>query len=157
MSLLWDQRTSDETFWQMMQETYPDLVIPSMELSAEIAAMAYDEMGTAGFAELAELPGEKVLRASVRWALSSGNAQTGLDLLLGSTDRRIYSAARDTLVTNASREKGARFGREYNGNGKCTFCPMLATRGAVYLTAESAGDSTHFHDNCNCTIYVERP
>lgn len=128
-----------------------------MEMSAEFAVMAYDELGSSDFAEPVELPTAGVLRASVRWALSTGDQNTGLQLLLGSTERRVFGTARDTMVHNASREKGARFGREYNGDGKCKFCPMLATRGAVYLSADTAGESTHFHDNCHCTIYVERP
>ncbi|MCA1841082.1 MAG: hypothetical protein LC723_12290 [Actinobacteria bacterium] len=128
-----------------------------MEVSAEFAVMAYDALGDDGFAEIPDLPGVDALQASARWALTTGDLKTGLQLLNSSTDRRILSAARDTMVYNASRENGARFGREYNGNGKCTFCPMLASRGAVYLSADSAGEATQFHDGCHCTIYVERP
>lgn len=132
------------------------MVRPGMEASAEYAAAFYDDLGD-DFAELAELPDDEALKITARWAMSSGDALSGLQLLRGATDRYVYNAARDTLVSNASREDGARFGREYNGDGKCDFCPMLASRGAVYLSAESAGETITFHDNCNCTISVERP
>lgn len=139
----------------MMFETYPKIVIAAQDISAEMAAITYDSLGD-DFAEIPELPDEGVLRKSLQWALNVGNQTTGLDLLLGSTDRRIWNASRDTLIHNATREEGARFGRQYNGNGKCDFCPMLASRGAVYHTADSAGESATFHDRCHCTIYVER-
>ena len=36
----------------------------------------------------------------------------------------------------------------------CAFCVMLASRGAVYLSRESAGGtlSTKFHDDCDCVV-----
>jgi len=141
-----------------MQEEYPVLLLPVMETASDWAALTYEEMGDSDYeVEKPKLPTAGALQISVRWALSGGNSETGLSMLLGNTQRSVYSAARDTFVHNASREQGARFGREYNGDGKCDFCPMLASRGAVYLTAESAGESTQFHDNCHCTISIERP
>jgi hypothetical protein len=37
----------------------------------------------------------------------------------------------------------------------CKFCSMLAGRGAVYLTAETAGENNRFHDHCSCVIAPE--
>lgn len=34
----------------------------------------------------------------------------------------------------------------------CSFCLMLATRGAVYLTAETAGQGRRYHAHCDCTV-----
>lgn len=34
----------------------------------------------------------------------------------------------------------------------CGFCLMLASRGFVYLTKESAGEFSKFHDHCNCMV-----
>lgn len=34
----------------------------------------------------------------------------------------------------------------------CDFCLMLATRGAVYLTRESAGEARKYHFRCDCRI-----
>ncbi len=39
--------------------------------------------------------------------------------------------------------------------GACQFCKMLATRGAVYLTAETAGQGRRFHSMCRCGISIE--
>ena len=34
----------------------------------------------------------------------------------------------------------------------CTFCLMLASRGAVYHTRKSAGEWKHFHRECDCKV-----
>lgn len=34
----------------------------------------------------------------------------------------------------------------------CTFCLMLASRGAVYHTRKSAGERKHFHRECDCKM-----
>ena len=45
----------------------------------------------------------------------------------------------------------ARFRRVAAGD-TCSFCLMLATRGAVYLTRESAGEARRYHHRCDCRI-----
>ena len=47
-----------------------------------------------------------------------------------------------------------RFQRLPQGLETCDFCLMLASRGAVYLSKESAGgdDPDHFHRGCDCLI-----
>ena len=34
----------------------------------------------------------------------------------------------------------------------CAFCMMMASRGFVYVSKKSAGESRKFHDNCRCSI-----
>jgi hypothetical protein len=34
----------------------------------------------------------------------------------------------------------------------CPFCQMLASRGFAYLSAASAGELNHYHDDCRCVI-----
>ena len=50
------------------------------------------------------------------------------------------------------RGKGARFARVPAGTETCTFCLMLASRGAVYHTRKTAGEFKHFHRNCDCKV-----
>lgn len=54
----------------------------------------------------------------------------------------------------ASRKKpqGVRFARVPSGNETCQFCYMLAARGAVYYTAQTAGENAHWHKGCRCKI-----
>ena len=37
----------------------------------------------------------------------------------------------------------------------CDFCLMLATRGAVYRTAQTAGDGNDYHRHCRCDATLE--
>ena len=39
--------------------------------------------------------------------------------------------------------------------GACDFCLMLATRGAVYRTAQTAGDGNDYHRHCRCDATLE--
>lgn len=63
-------------------------------------------------------------------------------------------ALNETIMANAKRDraKGVRFARVTTGHETCTFCVMLASRGAVYHTRQSAGEFNHFHRNCDCKI-----
>ncbi len=45
-----------------------------------------------------------------------------------------------------------RFARVPQGGDTCTFCAMLASRGFVYWTRESAGEFSHYHRHCRCLI-----
>lgn len=60
----------------------------------------------------------------------------------------------DTVVANAGRDKGrgVRFARIPTGSETCTFCIMLASRGAVYHTREKAGEFKHYHRRCDCKV-----
>lgn len=139
-----------------MQDGYPDAIYPGMELAADYACTFYDALGDdEPFAEPVELPPVEALNIAVRWALTEGKGENGLVLLEGATQRKIYNAGRETLLWNVDREENARFARVANA-GACDFCLKLETRGAVYHSRESAGEGTHFHDNCGCMIVVER-
>ena len=47
---------------------------------------------------------------------------------------------------------GVRFARVPSGGETCPFCIMLASRGAVYYSEQSAGADGHYHANCRCRI-----
>lgn len=49
-------------------------------------------------------------------------------------------------------DKGAMFARVPTGFETCTFCLMLASRGAVYHSRKAAGEFRHFHRNCDCKV-----
>lgn len=63
----------------------------------------------------------------------------------------------ETIFSNGFADsKRPRFARIPRGsksypNG-CPFCQMLASRGFVYLSEDSAGASRHYHDDCRCAI-----
>lgn len=63
-------------------------------------------------------------------------------------------AVNATVMSNVKRDggKGVRFARVCAGGDTCTFCMMLASRGAVYHTRKTAGEFSHFHRNCRCKV-----
>ena len=63
-------------------------------------------------------------------------------------------ALNETIMANAKRDrtKGVRFARVPTGHETCTFCLMLASRGAVYHSRQSAGEFRHFHRHCDCKV-----
>ncbi len=66
----------------------------------------------------------------------------------------LFRSLNETIMDNVGRDrdKGARFARIPTGFETCTFCLMLASRGAVYRTRKSAGEFKHFHRGCDCKV-----
>ena len=65
-----------------------------------------------------------------------------------------FRSLNETIVANVGRDrdKGAMFARVPTGTETCTFCLMLASRGAVYHTRKTAGEWRHFHRGCDCKV-----
>lgn len=65
-----------------------------------------------------------------------------------------FRSLNETIIANVGRDKdkGVRFARVPTGFETCTFCLMLASRGAVYHTRKSAGEFKHFHRRCDCKV-----
>lgn len=78
------------------------------------------------------------------------------DMFVQLTDRLDYEtkkAAGETVMRNArSDRRRPRFARVPSGSETCLFCLMLASRGPVYWTSETAGEENHYHANCDCRI-----
>lgn len=73
------------------------------------------------------------------------------DYMAGIADRNVKAGGRATIVENVRRDPmRPRFARVPSGR-PCPFCLMLASRGAVYASAETAGGEGHdYHDHCGC-------
>ena len=63
-----------------------------------------------------------------------------------------WSIARNTIDNVRIDPLKPRFARVPQGEKTCDFCIMLASRGPVYLTEESAGAFTSFHNHCDCKV-----
>lgn len=65
-----------------------------------------------------------------------------------------FRSLNETIIANVGRDKakGVRFARVTTGRETCTFCLMLASRGAVYHTRKTAGDFKSFHRGCDCKV-----
>ena len=65
-----------------------------------------------------------------------------------------FRSLNETIIANVGRDrdKGAMLARVPTRTETCTFCLMLASRGAVYHTRKTAGEFKHFHRNCDCKV-----
>lgn len=133
-------------------EYLPDLITPYMGTAGESAATWYEDerriTGVRGYARTVEAPANDGRWLSIaRWGvrpLAGQSDSTVLSLVGGGVQRLIAASGRDTVDVNARADAGrgniaatawARVARP----GACAFCAMLAGRGAVYRSAESAG------------------
>lgn len=66
------------------------------------------------------------------------------------------SVAESAVSTNEQQDLGIRYARVPQGP-TCSFCIMLASRGFVYASRESAGQLEQYHDDCNCRIVAGMP
>ena len=65
-----------------------------------------------------------------------------------------FRSLNETIIANVGRDrdKGAMFARVPTGTETCTFCLMLASRGAVYHSRKTAGEWGRFHRGCDCKV-----
>lgn len=71
-------------------------------------------------------------------------------------DRNVKAGGRQTVRTSALHDpKKPRYARIPSGVRTCPFCLMLASRGAVYATEQTAGVGHEFHDDCHCEVAPE--
>lgn len=140
----------------------PELVSAYGRAAAAVAADWFEELrADAGAsppfrAALADPVPVDQVRASARWGMGpvfsdSPDADAALRRVAGTVQRLVQRPARETLfrsgVADPARPKWARVPR---GPNPCAFCRMLAGRGAVYLSADSAGAFDAYHDDCWC-------
>lgn len=118
------------------------------------------------------LPDEQV-EASLRWAVKDLWRETGepFDTRLAQAQTRaeavvqklVADQGRATIRQAVERDRGAVAYARAAALGACSFCKLMATRGAVYKDARTAGRDANakfsgdasvvkFHDNCHCTI-----
>lgn len=144
----------------------PALVAEYGEIGAAVAVDFYDELREGSptknlkpySAQMAELPKTEAIQASVRWAVSplfqaEKNPAQAISNLTEVTDRFVKAAPRNTIFYSAQKDTSrASFARVPSGSKTCEFCLMLASRGAVYANAKSAGETKKFHGHCDCSI-----
>jgi hypothetical protein len=129
---------------QFLEDAYPEVLDPFIVGAATLSAEWYSGLAPESTfpVEVADGPPASALKSNVRWALSQTDVRAALS---GSADRHVFAASRDTVFSNATREK-VRFARYASANA-CPWCRVLATREAAYYTAESA---VRGHDGCHC-------
>ena len=137
ITILWNklQNADPETRWKALQDAYPATVDPFIVAAAVLSAEWYSSIDPASnFAvETQPAPPKDILHSNVGWALAQADP---LANLIGSVERQVFNASRDTILSNAERE-GTKWARHASANA-CSFCRIMATRGAVYASEAAA-------------------
>lgn len=140
--------------------------------SAAAAATSYEEQRAAAgvrgrfTAEPAPAPPGEQVEATLRWAASDvwdgGDVATAHTRAEGAVERLVLNRGRDTMQQAVRRDREATAWARGAALGACYFCALMASRGAVYKTAGTAGrdaDETFagegqakYHNNCHCVI-----
>lgn len=150
-------------FTSAVLEAAPDIVWSLGDVGAQFAADIYDELrslnvarGARYRANIAALPPAEQVEALVRWGVAPvwehGDASAALSRLHGSATRLTLTPARNTMIGSALDDPHPTGYARKPSPGACSFCLMVAGRGAVYHSEASAGASDKFHDDCNCTV-----
>lgn len=142
-------------------EFMPTLTERYGSVAASLAAEWYEEMrlesGAGGVfrASLAPSVAVDVVEAKVRTLathLWTPTPEAILGPLLLSADKYVKQPGRDTTALNARRE-GVRWARVPSGAKTCSWCLILASRDAVYVSQKSAAkrsDGESYHGKCDC-------
>lgn len=132
------------------------------DVAAEFAAQWYDDLAEREGARLQQAVTmttykpksvDEVARYQAKKLVKGGDA--AFARACGEYARNdAFRSLNETIISNVGRDsgKGVRFARVPTGFETCTFCIMLASRGAVYHTRKSAGEFKHFHRNCDCKV-----
>jgi hypothetical protein len=142
-------------------EFLPVLTAQYGDVAASLAAEFYEEMRAASgavgaFTALSapSVPAEAV-QAKVRYLaghLWTPEPDGMLGGLLTAADKYVKQPGRSTVAANAKRE-GVRWARVPTGRKTCSFCLVLASRDAVFLSKESAKydkSGEKYHGHCDC-------
>ncbi|WHM30186.1 hypothetical protein OH540_09145 [Streptomyces sp. BPPL-273] len=164
-----------------------EVVAGYSETSATLAADFYDgEREAAGVpgtftVPLADPPPDEQVDASLRWATKDlwpreeADATVAqlepLDVRIeaamrkadGATQKLVADVGRETVRQAVRTDPQAVSYARAAALGACSFCKLMASRGSIYRTAESAGRDANdlfsgdasvvkFHNNCHCTI-----
>jgi hypothetical protein len=141
------------TFLPLLSRTYG-------EVSAVAAADFYEEARASSVARgrfaaaLAESSAPLTIRRRLNWMtdpLFDGDAASAFSRMSVTVDEAALQDGRNTVMMNAERDRArTRFARVPVGK-TCAWCLMLASRGAVYRSAASAGAARQYHGgDCDC-------
>lgn len=146
---------SEARAFEALRDELPGLILLYGEQAAVVAAEWYDEArvvaGAAGAftASPVDLP-EVGMSGLIGWAVDTSTSFPAmLKLVEGGAQKRVTNGARLTVIDNAANDPGAIGTQRYaRSAGGCSFCKMLAGRGAVYRSLNTASFAAH--ENCHC-------
>lgn len=136
------------------------------DASSSVGSMLFEDTLGDGMPDRAvmmdHVSNERARQSARYWANNLFGDEVDVDRFIGGCSsflHRQVSHSADAQILDgadelASKGKHVRYGRVPTGPS-CGFCIMLASRGFVYASKESAGwqaGFNRFHDNCNCRV-----
>ena len=134
-------------FRDRLLETFPSLVAPYHAAASELSATWYEDLradmvgGSFTASVVSDVDPDRV-DSLVRYSMTplfQGSSSDVLGLLAGGLQRIVANGARDTIIQNVMADRVRVGYARIPRAGCCAFCGMLASRGAVYNSRESAG------------------
>ena len=132
------------------------------EASCARGAMFYDEARTACAGKaLGHSPSphrraeydDDAIRGMIDSVAETGNPSAFAEGCAQRVDYSVRKACGDAAADCGRADPlKPKFARVPAGAETCSFCIMLASRGAVYANALTAGATKHYHPNCDCKI-----
>ncbi len=127
------------------------------QVSMEVTGVEYDAKAYNPYEPKSDFVAINALMNNVE---DEQTAEAFINEMLERMDMQIRKSANGSIIENGYRDKRRpRFARvpTYDGgNRPCLFCLMLASRGAVYYSKASAGESLNgtnrYHHNCKCKV-----
>lgn len=148
-----------EAFRDALLDIIPTLVREYGDLAAVAAAEWYEDVSPNAYLARTVDKGFPVggVEQGIRYhvaPLFADDVSTALAGLSGAMQRYITYSGRATVARNVQLDPSKpRFGRVPSGAKTCAWCTMLASRGFVYLSRETAGIAAdHYHDDCDCQV-----
>ncbi|MGW3888898.1 VG15 protein [Micromonospora chokoriensis] len=140
-----------------------DLVAVFGDAAALAAVDWYDELRDQADvrgrfrARMADPAPQGQAEAVARWAVgplfgAQPDQRQALEHLSGGVQRLVLQPARQTIADSVDEDPAdARWARVPSGRTTCAFCRLLASRGAVYHSEETAGGLANgYHGECDC-------
>lgn len=168
---LWPLWTGDAASFQRLVQAAVVLVRANYQLSSGLSAAYFqafrtaEEPGGHADARLADPMGPEAEdrlvsslyatgKFSVERALAAGKSaevarQTALTTTSGTGTRNVLNGGRGTLLRSIGADPKAEGWARVTSGSPCAFCALLASRGPVYLTEDTA--EFQAHDHCSCT------
>jgi hypothetical protein len=168
ISALWNRHIRPERMadsWGALRDIVLHLIQHYWDAAAADSASFYQQMRViAGFPTerigMVELPRQELIKVadsqsmgaffhSIKTVDESQAAESAGKALEGASARLALKGGRQTIVEAASVDPVTLGWERVISPGACSFCSMLASRGAAYLSKKTA--EFQAHDHCHCT------
>lgn len=126
--------------------------LPSGYIESVVDADAIDEMVRYRICDLVDGDVDGFLEGLSSWASQASFNACNTRTLQLARGRKSKAQMQRERRARRKAEHDTWFARVPSGVNTCTWCAMLAGRGYVYWTEETAGKFSKWHDNCRCTV-----